>query len=279
MAAPLSEASEDYGLGKMVGLCMAVECQAFRGFVSRAPTKSGDLVPIDIDEALSDIPAGAQTIAIPYTDASAWARVSLTRNSPVTVVLGRGRNFGVIPGEPVIVTSSERDTVIIRSLIALTDQLRRSTPTQISALVATLLDDSNPAITGYLYGYLVFGKTNYPKELAAALMSQLLGSLLNPVDEELVAAGFLVSLYPSLPPSAQAKIVSRLSELAQRSDLSLAKAAFRGLARIASLDSSVPSMIPAASLAKLEEAYSALVTKEAAIRDRSLEEMLGIKYR
>jgi hypothetical protein len=110
-------------------------------------------------------------------------------------------------------------------------------------------------------------------------MSQLLGSLVDPTDQELVAAGFLVSLYQSLLPSTQAVVVARLSELAQRSDLKLAPAAFQGLEKIAGLDSSAPSMIPAASLVGLESAYRGLVTRGAMPISQSLEKGLGISYR
>jgi hypothetical protein len=285
-AAPRGRELEEYMLGKAVGFCLVVRCQVFRGVVLTVSPEPNEPITVSVDEALFgmiDIPGA---VKLPYHDdprngdkgaylAAAWARANVTRNSSVTVVLALEKGFGVFPGEPSIVTSDERDAVIIRSLA---DQARRlgESPELVSDRVASLSRDPSPALAGYLFTYLAFGKASYPRELWATLLSELVGSL---VADQGLAAGFLVAQYQSLQPPTQVIVIAHLTEFAQRPDLEVAKAAFHGLAEIASLDHSVPAMIPQAAMAGLEDAYRDRVKKGSMPRDHSLEQGLGIRYK
>jgi hypothetical protein len=174
------------------------------------------------------------------------------------------------------VTSSERDSMIIRSL-ADDARRRRESPERISDMVASLSGNANPPLAGCLFSYLTFAKTNYSRDLTATLLSDLLASLLNPMDLDLASAGFLVATYTSLEPSTQVGVITRLVELAQRPEPDGARAAFDGLAKIASLDNGVVGMLPPASLPALGAAYRQLVQTGSIAAEPLLEQMLGKK--
>jgi hypothetical protein len=284
-AAPLSQELRDYELGSAAGRCLAVQCQIFRGTIVTEAPKSGEPIIIRVEEALFGISGPTNTVRVPhdathYGDAGslfdmAWARATIKKDAQVTVVLGAGRGFGVLPGEPAVVTSNERDAGIIRFLVQETSRLR-SSPDLISQEVASLSGNPNPALAAYLFAYLSLGKTEYPRELTATLYTRLLGHLRGATDEEFAASAFLPSLYKDLPPSGQAAIVVRLAELAQGTDSDLGGAAIHGLGRIVSRDPSAHIMLPPGSTSGLESAYRALVEKGSIKRDAMLETELGI---
>jgi hypothetical protein len=286
-AATSSRDLEDYGLGSVVGRCLAVRCQIFSGVVLTEIAKPEEPVAVRVEETLFGSDDGPQVMRLPWQDdphqrergaylSSAWAKADIRRNASVTVVLALEQGYGVFPGEPVLVTSSERDSMIIRSLADDARRLRES-PERISDMVASLSGNANPALAGYLFFHLTHGKANYSRDLAATLLSDLLASLLNPMDLDLASAGFLPSTYPALEPSTQVGVVTRLVELAQRPDSDGARAAFEGLAKIASLDNGVVGMLPPASLPALGDAYRQLVKTGSIAAEPLLEQMLGKK--
>jgi hypothetical protein len=287
MAAPRSQELEEYTLGREVGRCLAVRCQIFSGFVLTEIPKPEEPIAVRVEETLFGRDSGPKVMRLPWQDdprhgdkgaylSSAWAKADIRRNASVTVVLALEQGFGVFPGEPVLVTSSERDSRIIRSLADDARRLRES-PERISDMVASLSGNANPALAGYLFFHLAYGKANYSRDLTATLLSNLLASLVGPMDLDLASAGFLPSTYPALEPSTQVGVITRLVELAQRPEPDGARAAFEGLAKIASLDDGVVGMLPPASLPRLGDAYRQLVKTGSIAAEPLLEQMLGKK--
>jgi hypothetical protein len=285
-AAPSSRDLEDYGLGIAVGRCLAVRCQIFSGVVLTEIAKPEEPIAVRVEETLFGSDNGSKVMRLPWQDdprladkgayrTSAWAKADIRRNVSVTVVLGLEQGFGVFPGEPVLVTSSERDSMIIRSLADDARRLRES-PERVSGMVASLSGNANPPLAGCLFSYLVFGKIPHSKDLIAALYSDLLPSLLGPTDQAL-ASGFLVALYTSLEPSTRVGVITSLVELAQHRDSDSAQAGFHGLAEIATLDNGVEGMLPPASLPALGDAYRQLVKTGSIAAEPLLEQMLGKK--
>jgi hypothetical protein len=263
-ARPHTQAQDDYELGGLVGQCLVVKCQVFSGVISTEAAKSGKPIFVQVEETLFGTANKAETIAVPYEDengdrrdglgspAAAWAKVSsVAKTTPVTVVFGLERRFGVYRGEPTLVVSNEREAEIVRALAAEARELENS-PNLISEAIASLAHRPNPSLAGYLFVYLTLGKVVLPNDLTSALLSQLLGSPSVPTEQAEFIAAWLVFRYDHLSQMGKGALIRCLVDLGQRPDLTLAKAGYYGLARIASFDHSISAMIPQPSLASLE---------------------------
>jgi hypothetical protein len=290
MAAPPPNRSEDYALGSRIGGCLVVACEVFRGFVLSESPKSGGPITIHVEEVLFGMPNKPDQLDLPYEDlaharngdggnylASAWANVTPSRNTPVTVVFALESGFLFHRAEPVLVTSDERETGIIRSLTEKAAQLD-SSPDLISEAIASLSSNPNPPLAGYLFTYLTLGRHLPPTDITVGFLSQLLGNPSVPAGQADSIAAFLVFRYYYLSPGSKMALISRFAELGQQADLELTKAAYYGLGRIAEFDHSVRAMVPSASLSGLESTYRSLVKKGSIPRNQLFEAGLAIKY-
>jgi hypothetical protein len=289
-AAPVeSQAAGDYSLGVGVGYCVVAKCQVLRGFLLTDSPKSGEPVTIRVDRVFFGPPMKLGNMTIPYEDldhargqdsgallAQAWMKVRMLRNTPVTVALGLARGFGVRPGEPVVVTSDEREAEIIRSLAEEASRLEGSADL-ISADVASLSSGPNPALAGYLFVNLVFSNPSMQRDLRSSLLSQMLGDPSVPGERLQEIVGWLQSGYPSLSPTGRSALVRRLVELGQQSNVDAAAAGYYGLEQIAKWDDSVTTLVSPAALDGLRDAYRAMVSKGRIPRNPQLETVLGIK--
>ena len=282
-----SQELQDYRLGSDVGRCLAVRCRIFSGVLLTEIAKLEEPIAFHVEETLFGSDDGSKVMRFPLQDnprlpnkgaypTSAWTKADIRIKASVIVVLGLEHGFGVVPGEPVLVTSNDHDSMIIRSL-ADDARLLREAPERISDMVASLSSNANPPLAGCLFSYLTFAKTNYSRDLTATLLSDLLASLLNPMDLYLASSGFLVAAYTSLEPATQVGVIMRLVELAQRPDSDGTRAAFEGLAKIAGLDNRVVVLLPPALLPALGNTYRQLVKTGSIAAEPLLEQMLGKK--
>jgi hypothetical protein len=281
---PQSHESEDYELGSALGSCLAVKCQVFRGAILSDSPKSGEPIMISVEEGLIGVPGDTKTISIPFEIAhgagdngslinAVWARAKISKSSAVTVVLALEKVSG-FPGLQALVTSGERDTGIIRTLVAEEQRLQDS-PDQVYSLLASLSGTPNPAMAGFLRPH-VTGSRKLSIEQKSSLFLELFPSLKG--DDLGFFSSLVVSYnYPHLPPSSQVAMIQRLAELAQQPDPELSMAALRGLIQIGKYDHSALMTIPAASLAGLESLYRASVQKKSIPREPSFEAELGTK--
>jgi hypothetical protein len=247
--------------------------------------KSTDAITVSVEESFVGVPGGTTSLSVPFrsgkTDSgdlanSAWLGVEVAKNLPVTVLLAQEKGLFVFPGLPVLVTSSPRDTELIRSLTKQAQDLR-SSPDLIFNLVASLSTNPNPPLAGFLVAFIpAGGKGPYSRDQVASLYSELLGSL-QTSDVNLIAEAFLIALYPDSTPATQIEIVQRLAEYAQCKDPDLSQAALKGLIRVADLDHSLQTAIPPASMVGLQRAYRESVENGSIPRSPALEEGLGIK--
>jgi hypothetical protein len=186
-----TQAEHEYIIGSMVGECVRSKCQGFHGFIMEAPAGPHEPVIVQVQEWLYGSPAAA-TVAVPYhedddknlaqkdglSSDQIWAKIQVSRNTPITVMLAMERGLGVQPGRPFFLTSDAGETVIIRSL---TQQTRQwdITPDLVSQAVASLSSSPNPSLAAYLVRYLEWStKFNTPAkpDLRTTLALQILAS-------------------------------------------------------------------------------------------------------
>lgn len=287
-----TQADDDYYLGARVAACIAARCQVFRGYLAIDSPNQGEPVPVRVEESLFGPPVESDTVVVPWerdfippdqpgrNHFSVWLGIKRSKGTPVTVVLALGDGYFVRKGDPVVITSSDREAGIIRSLTEQTALLEKS-PLRIYDAVASLSQTVNPALGGYLVGILNLSNTllkHYTRDQLADLSLQMLA---NPGLPPHTAQEFALSLvihYKGLTSDRRMEIVQRLTELAQQQEQYTAIAGFDGLTRIMSFDDSVKAGMPETTLDALATAYRALVRKGSMRRNQDWETRLGIPY-
>jgi hypothetical protein len=273
-------------LGEQVGQCLVAKCQVFRGRLLTTSPKSGTSVTIRVEEMWFGPDSGAEEIVVPYSaelplreapvmPGTAWMRVDVSGNSPLTVVLAGEKIFAVKPGEPVRVTSDNTESNIIHSLTEEARLLERS-PGTVSEAVASVSAGGDPALAGYLSA-VVWRVMIKDPDLGSALYQKLLGSPSAPPEAWNEIAGQIGLNYHRLSGSGKSAVIRRFTELAQESDARAAKVGFNYLARLANSHSEVPTLIPPAALTGLSNSYRSLVQGGGLQRNQQLESQLGIK--
>jgi len=274
--------ANDYSTGAGIGQCIAGGCEVFRGTILTDGAKPGEPVSIRVDEALYGMSAPPTTVALPYPGlegglrnlAYAWGGVQVARNVRVTVIITTQGGLMSGPGEPALVTSDERLGGVIRTLAEEAAQLDRS-PELISGAVASLSTDPNPALAGLLFSRLAFRAIKQP-ELVGGLLIQMLPNRSVPPEELENIAIHLALTYALLSDDGKAAALRRFTDLGEQSDVPAAKAAYAGLAHIAT-HFPVRTTIPPATLMAIENNYRALIHKGSITRNKALEAGLGFK--
>jgi hypothetical protein len=255
-------------------------------------------VSVRVDEWLYGTASGAESVVVPYREPPdhssgdgperivlAWQNVKFSKNMPVMVALSGVPFLGASPGDPLLVSSDEREFGIIRSL---TDQARRleTSPDLIYEAAASLSRSTDPALAGYLDAYVTYGTAAHQPDVASALRLQLLASPSVPPHSLSSIGTLLAADYERLSPGAQAMLVQRFNELIQRfteqgqlSDGPAALAAHVGLARIARFDNSVAKVTDPLAGNKLASAYRALVKARTIYRTQLLDTEFGVRQR
>jgi hypothetical protein len=279
---------QDNALGNLTGVCFAVGCDVFRGLLLVDSANSGESMPVRVDENLFGTSAVGSTRELRYEDleqrrngdgilrlGDVWARVKLSRNLPVTVVLAKSKGYGVLPG-PVVVTSAPREAELIRALVAEAVRLRAS-PGLVSGMVASLPLNPNPALAGYLTSYLSYGSRFPEQELASNLLLEMVRNSTIPGSQMESVVSRVTVLYSQFSEAGKVSIVQRLVKLGLQPDRNIAQAGYSGLADIGRFEHSIAAMIPATMVEELGNAYRSMVRKGSVPRNRTLEAELGIK--
>jgi hypothetical protein len=218
-----------------------------------------------------------------FAVATAWQRVKISPNEPVTVVLAMEAGLGVQVGEPILVTSDEREAGIIR---ALTDEARDldSMPDRVTTAVSSLAGSPNPSLAGYLFQFLQFRTTLKEPDLASELGMDLLVSPSVPPGAMNSVALFVSSQYGRLSTASRSSVVDRFNALIQQftrqqgqeAEAPAALAALLGLAHIARDYQSVQKVTAPEVLKKLAAAYIAQSRAGIIPRANNLEVELGV---
>jgi hypothetical protein len=215
------ESIEGYSLGRRVGECLVVKCQIFTGWLATETPKSGEPVMVRLDKQLYGDQIHAELVPVPYANPKAvlrearspnqaWENVVFGSNAPVAVVMA-GERIRIIPqGDPVVVTSSQREVEIIRSLVAEAIRLQAS-PESISDSVASLSRASNPALAGFLHVHLLRVETVNTPEFGATLLGRMIGNPGVPSGTWEEIANYMVLDYTLLSPSGRAAMVQRFA--------------------------------------------------------------------
>jgi hypothetical protein len=284
-----SETARDYGWGRMVGDCLVSKCQIFRGFLLTESLKSGEFASVRVAEQLVGPPIGTETVEVPYGDPNdvrmsgvspnrAWrGGVTFSRNAPVMVALALEDNPYAKAGQPMLVTSDEHCSAIIRTLVADAAHLE-TVPDGISSTVASLARDPNPALAGYLYAHLTRREIVDKPELECALLLQMVGSPSVPPEAWTEIALEARTQYHRLSTTGKTTLGRRFLQLCQDPDKRIAAASFKALAGMGSFDDPAWQSIEPSSIQKFTTVYRALVMKGAIPRNQPLEAGLGIKY-
>ena len=282
-AAPPSEQVLKFGTGSLVGLCMSVKCEVFRGVIVTDALTPGEPVTVRVEEGLFGTQPTTRTVDLPHPHemrdsnlAAAWSTVKITRGLSVTAVVTLQNGLAGIAGNPVIVTSDERREEIIRSMTEEEVLLNRS-PQLVSDAVASLSQDPNPALAGYLLSRLIYRTNASQPELVCGLLLQMLPNPSVPTEILESIASELSRLYFRVSDASRADVLRRFTDLGEQTDVPSAKAAYAGLAHIATYDESVKTRIPPATLIALANVYRAMVKNGSIPRNTALETGLGVK--
>jgi hypothetical protein len=282
-----SQADKDFALGEVVGHCLVVQCRVFRGTVLTQSAKSGEPVTIRADEWLFGPQVESETVTVPFDAefrkgdslggvARAWMNTRVSEYAQVTVVLGMESGLGVKPGEPVLVTSNERDAGIIRSVTQEALLLKRS-PDLVYDAVASLSHTPNPGLSGYLLSYLALSNGLTQRGQPWELLFQMFGNPGVPAERWGDFPFWLVLYSGSVGPERSLAMIQRFVELGQQEDVHAAFAGLKGLALVASRGGFIEGQLPAAASGKLRSRYRALVEKKLMSRQEPLEAALGLK--
>jgi hypothetical protein len=276
----------DFDLGESVGRCLAIKCQVFTGYLlTDGPPSSGESVVIRAGQWLLGTPQTVDSVALPYATARSsgdvydpaltWAKVEFARNVPVIVVLPEERGFGLQAATPVLVTSSEREINIVRSLAQETLLVERS-PEVLEEAVESLRDKPNAATAGYLFAYLTLSHKNIKRGLSARLLLEMVGNPGVPATKWSGIALPAVGYSGSLSPEGRGAIVQQFVSLAKQLDTYSAKAGFTGLDLITRSGISLDTLMPRVMLNTLAEKYCALLATGVIDRSSALESQFRV---
>jgi len=273
----------EYILGQTVARCLVAKCSVFTGYLLTDSPQSSGPVAVQVQERLFASGASIPDIArVAYADplqsfkgraaqiAQAWDGITLHRNALVTVVSTQE------DGMPVLVSSTQHDVEIIRSLAWEAMRLQRS-PEAIRDAVASLSHDRNPAMAALLVTHLEKIDTIDHPDDSAMLLSQLMGSESVPADAWEDIVDHMVLDYDRLTAESRASVVGRLVDLGRSTDSRFASPGIRGLSKIGGSDSSIWTLVPPDALSRIVQNYRNLVGTGAMPRNHSLESALGIQ--
>jgi len=161
---------------------MSLKCEVFRGVVVTDALESGEPVTVRVEEPLFGMPAPPRTVDLPspyeMRDSNlvaAWSTVKVAKGLPITVVVTLQNGLSGVAGNPVIVTSDEHRAGVVRSVTEEELLLNRS-PQLVSEAVASLSQDPNPALAGYLFSRLVYRTAASQPEIVCRLLLQMLSN-------------------------------------------------------------------------------------------------------
>lgn len=285
---PPRTVEQDYRLGGAIGSCLVVKCQVFSGYILSDSPKSGEAVLVQAQEVLQGGPLASETVSLSWelrhtngepfgAPLDAWRNVRMSRGTPVMVLIALERGFGVTPGEPVLVTDTQREMEVIRGLVEKARAFE-SSPSAITAAVASLNHTPDPALAAYLYTFVLTSKAFTDQELHTQVLSQLVGCSSVPSDRWAELARWSILGYYALSPSAREAVVRRFTHLAQQTNVQAAAASFAGLAKIATIDDTMRTFLSPAALTGLANAYGDLQKTKKLSRLPALEIALGLEH-
>jgi hypothetical protein len=244
-------------------------------------------VAVRADEWLFGPPTGSETVMVPFDNEFhngdglggvtwAWMNAKVSESSQVTVVIGMEAGMGVRPGEPVLITSSERDAGVIRSLTEEAVLLKRS-PDLVYDAVASLSRRPNAGLSGYLLSYLALSNGLTQRGQSWELLFQMFGNPGVPAECWDDFPFWLVLYSGSVAPERSLAMTRRFVDLGQEEDVHAALAGLDGLALLARRGDAIVGLVPGES-GRLRSRYRALVGTKLMPREESLETALGIKH-
>jgi hypothetical protein len=221
--------------------------------------------------ALHESPRGPARVL-----AHIWSGVTLRTNAPVIVVLGQSTSDSPRADTPRVVTSSQQNIEIIRSLVSEALRLETS-PESIHDAIASLAHVQNPALAGFLVVHLRRIDTIHNPDTAATLLVQIVDNENVPASEREDIVDSIVLDYDRLTDGNRALIVSRFAKLGASEDAGLAALGLRGLVKISDFDQSVGTMVPASAVGAIGRNYRTLMARGALAHSDALEKVLGIR--
>jgi hypothetical protein len=280
----------EYALGQTAGRCLIAKCSVFTGYLVTEFPQRGEAVAVQVEEKL--FAAGASipdTLRLAYADplqpargaahdiAKAWDGVALRRNSLVTVVVAHNGGESASAVMPVLVTSTQQDAEVIRSITSEALLLQRS-PEAIGGAVASLSQGGNPALAAFLVSHLENIDIIDNPDTSAMLLSQLTGNENVPAEAWEGIVDHIVLDYDRLTRGSRAAVIRRFVELGQNTDARFASPGLHGLGKIVNFDSSAWELAPPDARSMLGQVYRNFVRSGAISRNPSLEAALGIAF-
>ena len=209
--------------------------------------------------------------------AAAWAGTQIADRVPVTAIRVLQDGAAGRQGDPVRVTSDQREAAAIRSVAENASRLEAD-PSLVSEFVSSLSRSPDPALAGYLVMHLWMHAPVPPQPvLATELLLQMLPNPSVPGADMEFIAQVVVFHYNGLPAAVKSEVVQHFVDLGQRQDVWSARAGYAGLAKIAAFDREAVGTIRPEALTALGNIYRELVKTGSIKRNGSLEAGLGIK--
>lgn len=240
----------DLSLGQVVGSALAGLCDiVFGELISPIPAGRG-MIELRVHEVLHGSAQRDQVIRIPYEPvgtsafsgdrlAHSWLPVRFRTRTPVIAVILRevSAELGLSGKDPALVTSSEADFSLIRSLIEIHQRLSSPAVDDLTELIANRDVEFHAAVTGYAYSMLPPPDVQpeaFTEFLFEGLKSQSLpGASLQELAEQVSLA------YVTLDVAKQAQVIDRLNTLGLDQDKFKSFAGFRGLDQLLGFEHSI----------------------------------------
>jgi hypothetical protein len=257
----------DFALGQVVANALGSGCEVFSGELLTGAPPPGKPARVLVNRPIVGTRRAGETVAIPYSTAGtspgspvmvlrAWDHVRFSPGARVMVLLVRHPIGTLLPSDPILVTSRQREFKIILSLIQWAGRLER-TPEHMDAAVSAAMAAPDPALGGFLCGRIWHHESVRDPDLASRLLGRVLGQPAVPAEAWREIAQDLALSYALVSGSSQTSVFNRFLELAEVPDTRANEAAFHGIGKIASY-TKLPQISPDL-VSLLAKTYSRLV--------------------
>ncbi len=187
------------------------------------------------------------------------------------------RTLGVEAGVPILVSTNESVTDIVRYLAA-ESKRQEEFPEGIAGAVASLSRKADAPMAGYLFVYLTRHLISRNMELETSLLGKMISNpSVPPSARKSIGESMMVNYY-YLSPQSRAVLIGHFVDLSLQSEDQASTMGFRGLAHITDFfHDEVDAMIAPSTRIKLANAYRTNVLSRKLLKNEFLGKLLGVQ--
>jgi hypothetical protein len=278
----------DFVVGSRVGQCAKAKCGVFQGVFLTGSPQPGSNVRIrvkqwllgnenDFESAVIDLPfvgpgGQADKDGIPL---DIWLGVNVSPNVPVTVILLLERIGPRFAGEPILVTTDEREAALV-SLLSAEARLLQLSPTYVVTIASQASQRSSPGLGGLILGALSTNSFLHDYDLRATVLYDLIQTESVPHIYWQAIALEMTMYYQQNSPDGRLAVIQRLSQLGNNVDPVAGAAGIQALVQLPHMEPALGSLLPIESRDGLVARYRELVAKKKLARAPDWEAALGL---